>query len=188
MFQNRDFLKYNFRNIYYKFYDFFDLRGKTLLQKNRSLFGKFKGERVFLLGTGESLSHINLPSLKNELIFGTNLIFLSEDLKKINLNFFLLLDSYRKSKPQFPKDYNITSNHKEEVYKILSEMIEPETILFLPSINKKYIEKYLLSNKKYYLKATSFLNLNNEMSIQKNFDLLSRKICGLTSLYSSISV
>ena len=190
MFLDKDFLKQSIQNFYYWIYDLFDFRGKILLEKNGSLYNKHKGERIFLLGTGESLTHINLLDLKNELTFGTNLIFLYKDLKKLNLNYFLLLDSYRKSKPQFPKDFrfDLKSNHKEEVYRRLGELIESDTVLFLPSVNEKHIEKNIKYNKKYYLKASNILSLNSDTSIQKNFDLLSRSICGLTSLYSSISV
>lgn len=60
----------------------------------RSLKGKFKGERCFILGNGPSLNKCNLELLKNEYSFGVNGIFYKTDEMGYRPTFYVVEDSH----------------------------------------------------------------------------------------------
>jgi hypothetical protein len=183
-------LKDFIRRVYYFSYDILDFKGREILKRNISLSDKYRGERAFILGTGESLNTIDITMLKDEFTLGTNLIFLHDEIKHIDLNMFVLLDNYRNTLPQWPENHVGPNGYdgKEQIYKEIDEKLIDTTTLILPRENYKCINNVINDKTKFFVKAKKNLYLNNELSNKIVTDLTKRKICAMSSIYSSIMV
>jgi hypothetical protein len=164
------------RPSYYKLYDLFDFRGQGLLAKNKDLKDLHKNKRCFIIATGTSLLEIDLSKLKNEYTFGFNFIFIHEEMKKSNLNYYLISDTYKNvsNNMYFPKALN-AKKRSDQPYKMFSEMFKmaDETTLITNRDNSSAINKYFNSHieRPYYFKAD--INLKDTGN-QTDVDLLKR--------------
>lgn len=175
---------------FYFLKDIADFEGRKRLKKNITLYNLYEGKRVFFLGTGESLETININMLKNEYTLGANLIFLHNHIKQIDLNFYLNLDSYTSSIPQWPEGYWESPGYKgkEKVYKEIDESFRNNTALILPSDNYKCINNVIKNKTKFFVTVKKKLNLNNGLPYKTELDLTKRRISGGSSFYFSIQV
>jgi hypothetical protein len=167
-----------------------DFKGREILKRNISLSDKYRGKRAFILGTGESLNTIDITMLKDEFTLGTNLIFLHDEIKHIDLNMFVLLDNYRNTLPQWPENHVGPNGYdgKEQIYKEIDEKLIDTTTLILPRENYKCINNVIRDKTKIFIKVRKNLNLNNGLPNKIVADFTKRKICGMSSIYSSIMV
>ena len=76
----------NIRSIVYMIEDLFD---KKSLMKNILVKDIHKGSKCFVLGTGSSISDIDLSLLEKEYTFGGNFIYYHPDFKKLQLNNYI---------------------------------------------------------------------------------------------------
>lgn len=67
-------------------------RSKTLVKKNDVFKNKHAGERCLILGTGPSLSDVDLSFIKDEIIFGVNFLYKSDIIKQIKPQYYCLYD------------------------------------------------------------------------------------------------
>jgi len=70
-------------------------RGKALTANDRRLVGhrnSLKGERVWIIGNGPSISDTDLSALKNETTIGTNSIFLNRDEMGFDVTHYVVED------------------------------------------------------------------------------------------------
>jgi len=186
----RDKIEHYLRSGYYFFKDISDFGGRKRLKKNITLYNLCAGKKAFFLGTGESLETIDINMLKNEYTLGANLIFLHNDIKKIDLNFYLNLDIYTSTLPQWPEGYLGPPGYegKAQIYKEIDESLRNNTALILPSDNYKCINNIIENKTKYYVKVRKKLHVINGLPYKTVADLTKRRISGGSSLYFSIQV
>lgn len=70
---------------------------QALLKKNKNLKNKFKGERLFIVMTGQSVNDFNLSNLKNEYVMGVNFMMLHHQFRDVGVNFYCLPGSWNTS-------------------------------------------------------------------------------------------
>lgn len=180
---------------YYFCKDICDFPGKERLKKNTILNDSYLGKRAFLLLTGESLRQIHINKLENEFTFGTGFIFLHEDIKEINLTFYINTEpskSFNPSNPNWPKSHLGPLGHEgiATFYREIDERLANKTILILNSDNYKYIEiNNLFKDKiKYFVKSKKKLHVIEGVSYKTIADLTRRSISGGGSVYLSILI
>ncbi len=171
------------RPAYYSCKDFFDFQGAKILKKNIKLYDRYLDKRVFLLFTGESLERINITKLKNEYTCGMPFIFLHEEVRDVNLTFYMSVVSNRSfylnsvwPKPCFglPGDERMKAYYEE-----IDKSLKDETILILHSDNYSPIEanKFLKNKTKYFVKGEKDLHIVEEQ-YKIAADLTKRRISG----------
>jgi len=67
---------------------------KNIIGRNIELKNKHKGQRCFIIGTGPSLNEMDLTYLKNEVTFGVNFLFKSEQFKVLNPTYYAITDEF----------------------------------------------------------------------------------------------
>ena len=65
---------------------------KKIIGKNIELKDKHKGQRCFIIGTGPSLNDLDLTYLKDEITFGVNFLYKSEQYKVIEPKYYTIVD------------------------------------------------------------------------------------------------
>jgi hypothetical protein len=180
------------RESYYLFDDLFNIRSNIRLAKNTALKNRHKGERAFLLLTGESIQHINIKKLENEITYGSNLIILHEDIKDINLTYFSNLDDNRILKPglpQWPADLlgDLGDNGALKFYREINNRLPISTTLILNSINYKYYKNEQSFNDRniFFCKKGKNLNLDSTKPIDLVADM-TKRLQGGGSVYYSL--
>lgn len=180
---------------YYFYKDIFDFPGKKRLTKNIALKNLHEGQRAFLLLTGESLQHIDIVKFKDEIVFGVGFIFLHEDIKKINLNFYINTEpskSLSPSNPNWPKSHLGPLENRGIVrfYQEVDKRLENKTALILNSDNYKHIaNNNLFKDKtKYFIKTKKDLCLDNQIPYDIIADLTKRSVSGGGSIFFAILI
>lgn len=175
--------------------DLFDLPGKKRLRKNIVLKNLHKGERCFLLLTGESLQQNDIVKLKDENTFGIGFIFLHKDIRNINLTFYMNAEpskSLNSDNPNWPKSClgplgqdGITQFHRE-----IDERLDDSTTLILNSDNYKDAASKLLFRDKttYFIKTKKDLCLNDQIPYEVVTDLTKRSVSGGGSVFFAIMI
>jgi len=181
------------RPAFYYCKDIFDFAGNKRLKKNIELYNRHLGNRAFLLCTGESIQHINIEQLKNEYTFGINLIFIHEDIKKIDLSYYVYLDTNRNlysGMPQWPAAYLGPLGHKpiRQIYEEIDKRVDNNTKLILNSESFKYADELFINKTKYYTKVQKKLNVINGVPYSIIADMTSRTISGGGSIYFTILI
>jgi hypothetical protein len=180
------------RESYYLFDDLFNLRSNIRLAKNIALKNRHKGERAFLLLTGESIQHINIKKLENEITYGSNLIILHQDIKDIDLTYFSNLDDNRILKsglPQWPADQlgDLGDNGALKFYREINNRLPISTTLILNSINYKYYKNEPSFNDRNIIFCKKGKNL--KLDSTKPIDLvadMTKRLQGGGSVYYSL--
>lgn len=65
---------------------------QTLLNKNQATFGKHRGKRIFILGTGPSINKENLSLLKDEVVIATNAFSQCPQFEEIAPQYYVTAD------------------------------------------------------------------------------------------------
>ncbi|MCF7917301.1 MAG: hypothetical protein K9L61_05930 [Candidatus Omnitrophica bacterium] len=65
-----------------------------ILKKNIELCNKYKGERIIIVQTGNSVDNIDFKFLKNEYVFGCNFLALHKSFDDLDINFYLDIDTW----------------------------------------------------------------------------------------------
>ena len=180
---------------YYFYKDIVDFEGRKRLKKNIILKDLYLSKRAFLLLTGASLQQIDINKLIDEYTFGTGFIFLHEDIRKINLTFYMNIDpskSLKPNDPNWPKSLlgPLGLDGIINFYKEIDKRLENKTTLILHSDNHKYIEpNNLFKNKvKYFIKGKKNLCVTEKVPYKINADLTRRSISGGGSVFFSILI
>ena len=170
----KNYIKDILRKPYYKVHDTICRHNIDLLERNQEINSKYKGERCFLVASGESTSLIDLKSLSNEYTFGVGYIMFHPEIEKLKLNFFLASEagSWMDKKGahgshNWPEAYLI-SNGIDQGKIFLKEVFEKlhsrETTIFLKHDYIKYYQKLrlfdLYDNNVFYLKTINNLHTN----------------------------
>jgi len=178
---------------YYFCKDIFDFQGRKRLKRNIILNDLYKGKKVFLLLTGESLQQVNINKLKAEYTFGAGFIFLHEDIEKMDLTFYMDAESsktLRPGIPQWPESHlgALGSDGIVQFYKEIDKRLGNKTILILHSDNYKYIENNNLfkDKAKYFVKGKKDLHVIEGVPYKIIADLTRRSISGGGSSFFSI--
>ena len=181
---------------YYFCKDIIDLQGRKRLKKNIILNDSYWGKRAFLLLTGESLEQVNINKLKDEYTFGAGFIFLREDIRDVNLTFYVDLSpssNFYPNNPNWPRSY-LGVLGKQGIlpfYRAIDERFDNKTKLILHSDNyKKCIENNNLFKDKsvHYVKAKKDLHVIEGMPYKTIADLTKRSISGGGSVYFIILI
>ena len=192
----RDKIKDLLRSGYCFCKDIVDLKGRKRLKRNTVLRDSYRGERAFLLLTGESLQQIDISKLQEECTFGVGLIFLHDDVEKINLTFYMDAEPSKSFKPSnpswWPKSHlgPLGNEGIEVFYRELDKRFGNRTILILPSDNHKHIEKHSIFQHKsvYYIKGKKHLRVPKKISYRTIPDLTRRSISGGGAVFFSILI
>ena len=180
---------------YYFCKDFFDFAGNKRLGKNIQLKNLHEGERVFLLLSGESLEHVDIKKLKNEYIYGAGYTFFHEDIRNIDLNYYMSADSgriFRPGLPQWPQKQlgPLTREGVVQFYRAVDNAFAKQTTLILNSDNYNDIESNGLFQGKniHYIKVKKDLDVEEGASSDKMVDLTKRSVSGGGSVFFSILI
>ncbi|MCK4542950.1 MAG: hypothetical protein KAU17_12005, partial [Spirochaetales bacterium] len=191
----RDKIKDLLRPGYYFCKDIFDFQGRKRLKKNIILNDLYEGKKAFLLLTGESLQQININKLKAEHTFGTGFIFLHEDIRKMDLTFYMDAEpskTLRPGMPQWPESHLGPLGHEGIVqfYREIDKRLGNKTILILNSDNYKYIEiNNLFKDKtRYFVKGKKDLHVIEKVPYKIIADLTKRSISGGGAVFFSILI
>jgi hypothetical protein len=183
------------RPAYYFSKDFFDAPGRKRLKKNAALADQYPGKRVFLLLTGASLQEINIPKLNNEYTCSCNFIILHEDIKKINLSFFVSIDpirSFTSGSSAWPESYQGLPGPErtQAYYHDVGDRLGAGTKLILHDDNYDFINsRGLLNNREvYFVKAKKDLYLDNRVPYGTMADLTKRSISGGGTIFLSVLI
>lgn len=68
------------------------------LGRNADLFNKYRGERLFILGSGGSIKNYDLVQLGSEFVMTQNNFFVHENISEINSNFHCVVPFYQTEK------------------------------------------------------------------------------------------
>jgi hypothetical protein len=172
------------RPAYYFSKDIIDFSGKKRLRKNIELKDLYIGEKAFLLLTGESLQQIDIKKLNNEYTFSTGFIFLHNDIKDINLTFYINGDSAR----CFNSDTD--PDRIDTFYKDIDKRIERNTTLLLHSDNYNLIvnNNLFIDKKKYFIKVKKSFYLDKKIPYGNTADLTKRSLSGGGSVFFAILI
>lgn len=69
-------------------------RNTCILRRNSELRGKYAGKRVVLFFTGNSADNVDFKLLRNEYVFGCNLLALHKNFKDLKVSFYSDLDTW----------------------------------------------------------------------------------------------
>jgi len=191
----RDKIKDLLRPGYYFCKDIVDFKGRKRLKKNIILKDLYLGKRAFLLLTGASLQQIDINKLIDEYTFGAGFIFLREDIRNVNLTFYVDLSpssNFYPSNPNWPRSY-LGVLGKQGIlpfYRAIDERFENRTKLILHSDNYKCIEiNNLFKDKiKYFVKSKKKLHVVEGVSYKAIADLTRRSISGGGSVFFSVLI
>ncbi len=195
----KDFYRNKMKDIlrprYYFCKDIFDFSGRKRLKKNVILSDLCWNKRGFLLLTGESLQRIDIKKLKDEYTFGVGYIFLHEDIKKIDLTFYMTPGTSKDYYPglhQWPESCLGPLGHGgiARFYQEVDKGLGNKTTLFLNNDSHKYIEMdNLFKDKaKYFIKTKKRLYVARGKSCEKLVDLTKRTVSGGGSVFFSILI
>ncbi|MBW8015824.1 MAG: hypothetical protein FVQ82_06525 [Planctomycetes bacterium] len=175
--------------------DIIDLSGKKRLQKNIALKNLYKGQRVFLLLTGESLQQIDITKLNDENTFGVGFIFLHKDILKTNLTYYMNAEpskSLRPGNPNWPEPYlgALKQDGMVQFYREADERLDDSTTLILNSDNYKFIpgNDLFKGKTKYFIKTKKKLCLNEKIPYEIAADLTKRSVSGGGSVFFAIMI
>ncbi len=183
----REFIRptYNF------FKDTIDIKSNLILKKNSELQDCYKGKKCFLLLTGESINHINLAKLKNQITFGANWSFAMPEILDIKPTFYLgtmfnerAYYSEDTRSNYWPKGWTPTITHNT----IKEKLINCGTRVFFKADDFRYIKnnwEYDLNNENLFFIKTKkgFSNTGpNEVNLDKRFSVFEGGGCVYTSL------
>jgi hypothetical protein len=121
-----------------------DLIPDLLLRRNRIFKDLHKGERCFILGSGNSVLQQDLTKLKGEIVMTQNHFHAHEHIKIVNPKYHVVVPKYQ------PKEYD----HDWVAWlKSMDEKLHRETIFFMGK-NTKYLvdEMSLFNGRIYYIK------------------------------------
>jgi len=191
---SKDKIKDFLRPYYYTAIDVFD-PNKELTLRNETLQSKYEGNRVFFFLSGEPLSCIDIPKLKDEHTFGYGYLFLNKEIVDLPLKFFLCTDGKRKEdkvpNTNWPENL-LTSMGRNHAYIYLKQVKENfadrGTILFLNSDNFKYLKKSELFN--LFDPKIFFIKRKKDLRTIKSpkFDLTKRFSGGGGGVFESIFI
>jgi len=134
-----------------------------ILIKNKSLKDIHKGRRCFIIGNGPSLKQQDLLLLKNEIKIVVSGFYNHKDCRKINPNYWLIIDPLFWTQPEtFLKPIITFINEKNLITK-----------LFAPTEAFDSIKKILISNLTtnfdiHYLKYDPAKNINDDINFSQS--------------------
>ena len=124
-----------------------------ILKKNIELKDKYKNERIFILGSGNSILHYDLKVLKNEYVMTQNSFYMHNDISKIDPNYHCVIPYY-----QSDKEYSVWISYIAEMKDSMPNS------LFIWGLNtRNLIEKHHkdISDRSYYIRTKyNLLTLN----------------------------
>lgn len=145
-------IKSYMRNTFYDIKDIF-IQDKVLL-KNKVLKNKYKGKRLFILGSGGSIKLYDLKQLKDEYVMTQNNFHVHPDIVEINPAFHCVVPYY-----QTDKEHDIWIDWIKDMDEKL-----PNTQFFWGKNTKSMIDENFenIKKKSYYVKARyNLLTLNS---------------------------
>ncbi len=135
------------------------VHSKKAMAKNATLKNKYEGQRIFLLLSGESLSCIDIPSLKGEYTAGCGFMFLNKGIRDLPLSFMLATEPG----PSMDKlNAPGSCNWPEE---LISSNGLNQGHIFLENVKTHLVDKgtvtFLDANKLAYYKKVGLFKLND---------------------------
>jgi Protein of unknown function DUF115 len=162
------------------------LAEKLLLERNRELRDRHKGERCFILATGPSIREENLTGLKDELCIGVSQFFLHPDIQIINPKYHVLAPNH----PPF------NFNDLSKIFEGLSKSYSQNMNYFFSHTNYEYsIYNFLQKFPQYQNKNIYYINYANSQQLnEKNYqneslwDISKSPFVLRTVIYTAIQV
>ena len=117
----------------------------SILRKNRKFKDRHKGERCFILGSGNSIMEQDLTRLSDEIVMTQNHFHAHKDINIIKPKYHIVVPKYQ------PKEYD---NDWITWLKSMDEKLPKETVFFMGK-NTKYLvdDLSLFNDRAYYIKA-----------------------------------
>ena len=122
-----------------------DVIPDSLLRKNRIFKDRHKGERCFILGSGNSIMEQDLKRLKDEIVMTQNHFHVHGDINIINPKYHVVVPKYQPK--EYDKDWITWLNS-------MDEKLPKETVFFMGK-NTKYLvdDLSLFYGRVYYIKG-----------------------------------
>ncbi len=119
------------------------LKNSSILKKNTGLKAKYLHKRCFIVGSGPSVSKLDLGRLKNEYSFVVNEFDKNPQFNALDPKFYVLSDSIHYNENIGSDDY---ASYFPEQFKKKGKSIGPATTIFRNLDARSFIEKYNVFN------------------------------------------
>ncbi len=177
------------RYLYYYLLHFLNGSSK-ILRNNKQFENLFLDQKCYLFLTGSSIDDIDILKLQNENVFAVNLSAQHEFSNSLNINFYHIplsskklnkvktfksdsLDVFNEFRhplyyDRYLKLVNSNENHALNIYKLIDNVLNSNSIIFLNALNTKFVKR----NKLFLHKKIIYYNLiEKEKYNDYTFDL-----------------